>query len=233
MRSLLVALDALAGLRETAPVDLAAAALLAELAGADGVRVGVFEDGRPVGESDLRDLRRAARTLELRMAPAPALVKVALETRPERVVLASEARDGARTPAPLDFRAWGGALAPVVRSLLEAGIDVAVRVAPELDAVKAARGADAPAVELGVARVVDLPGPERREALERLSDAARLAAKLRLGVGIAGALDAARAAAVLASCPVAEWVTVGRAWAARAALVGIDRATRDLRERIA
>jgi pyridoxine 5-phosphate synthase len=233
MRGLLVALDALAGLRETAPVDLAAASVLAELAGADGVRVGVFEDGRPVREADLRDLRRAARTLELRMAPAPALVKVALETRPDRVLLASEARDGARTPAPIDFRAWGGALAPVVRSLLEAGIDVAALVPPELEAVKAARSADAPAVELYVAQLVDLPGPERREALERLSDAARLAAKLRLGVGVGGALDGPRAGAVLASCPVAEWVTVGRAWAARAVLVGIDRATRDLRERIA
>lgn len=233
MRSLLVALDALAGLRETAPVDLAAAALLAELAGADGVRVGVFEDGRPVGESDLRDLRRAARNFELRMTPAPALVKVALEARPDRVLLASEARDGARTPAPLDFRAWGGALSPVVRSLLDAGLDVAVLVPPDLESVKAARSAGAPAVELCVAQLVDLPGPERREALERLSDAARLAAKLRLGVGIGGALDGARSAAVLASCPVAEWVAVGRAWAARAALLGIDRATRDLRERVA
>jgi len=233
MRGLLVALDALAGLRESAPVDLAAAALLAELAGADGVRVGVFEDGRPVGEGDLRDLRRAARTLELRMAPAPALVKVAFEARPDRVLLASEARDGGRRPAPLDFRAWGSALSPVVRSLLEAGIDVAVLVPPELDAVKAARSADAPGGELCVTQVVDLPGPERREGLERLSDAARLAAKLRLNVGVGGALDASRAGLVLASAPVAEWVTVGRAWVARAALLGIDRATRDLRERVA
>lgn len=232
MRGLRVTLDALAGLRERAPVDLSAAGLLAELAGAAGVRVGVSEDGRPVGEADLRDLRRAVRHLELRMAPAPALVKTALETQPDRVLLASEGRDGARTPSPLDFRAWGSALAPVVHALRDAGIEVAVRVAPELEAVKAARSADAPAVELCVAQLVDLPAPERREALGRFADAARLAAKLRLGVGVGGALDPERIGVVLASAPVAEWVSVGRAWTARAVLLGIDRATRDLRERL-
>jgi pyridoxine 5'-phosphate synthase PdxJ len=39
-------------------------------------------------------------------------------------------------------------------------------------------------------------------------------------------------AAALAAAPVAERVCVGRAFVARAALVGIERAVRDFRERI-
>ena len=81
MRELVVSLDALATLAQrTRPREpaLVVAASLAELAGAEAIRVGVNEDMRPVRETDLRDLRRATRRLELRMTPAPALLKVAL-----------------------------------------------------------------------------------------------------------------------------------------------------------
>ena len=127
MRHLTLSLDALAALRDVTEgnePDLAAAATLAELVGADSVRLGVTEELRLVREADVRAVRRAAAALELRMAPVPALVKVALETRPERLLLASEGRKGRVTSSPLDFRAWGSALPPVVRTLQEAGLEV-------------------------------------------------------------------------------------------------------------
>ena len=235
MRGLVVALDALAGLAERAGAGvsaLATTATLAELAGAEAVRVGVTEELRPVGELVLRDLRRAARALELRMAPVPALVKVALEARPDRVVLASESRDGTGRPGPLDLRAWGSALAPCVRTLHEAGLGVVVRVAPDLEAVKAARAADAGAVEIYTGSLVDLPEAERLRELERLADTARLAAKLRMRVALGGGLDPRSVPVFLEAVPVAERVVVGRAWAWQSALVGVDRATRDLVDRL-
>lgn len=232
MRWLITSLDPAAALRAKlggALPDLVAMSTLAYLAGAGAVRVGVNEDGRPISEADLRDLARTPAGLELRMTPAPTLVKVALETRPQRVLLASEARDGSGAPVPLDFHAWGSALAPVVRTLEEAGIEVAVLVSPELEAVKSAHAADAGSVELYTARLVDLPQTERGEALEGLASASRLAAKLRLHVGVGGWLDERSAARVLEAAPVSEWLAAGRAWAARCLLVGVDTATRDLR----
>jgi len=232
MRWLITSLDSAAILRAKlggSLPDLAAMATLARLAGVAAVRVGVNEDGRPIGEADLRDLRRGWAGLELRMTPAPSLVKVALETRPQRVLLASDVRDGSGAPAPLDFHAWGNALAPVVHTLEEAGIEVAVLVWPDLEAVKSAHAADARAVELYTARLVDRPLVEQPEALESLAGAARLAAKLRLQVGIGGWLDARSAARVLEAAPAAEWLAAGRAWTARCMLVGVDTATRDLR----
>ena len=101
MRALTLALDALPSLRDATAagdVDLAAAAALAELAGVDAVRLSVNEDLKPVREEDVREARRAARRLELRMPPSPSLLKVALEARPDVVVLAGEGRDG-RSPA--------------------------------------------------------------------------------------------------------------------------------------
>jgi pyridoxine 5-phosphate synthase len=235
VRLLTLSLDALAALRdatEGSQPDLAAAATLAELVGADGVRLGVTEEMRPVREVDVRAVRGAAAALELRMAPVPALVKVALDTRPERLLLASEGRKGKVTSGPLDFRAWGAALHPVVRTLHEAGLQVAVLVSPDLESVKAAHAADLSAVEFYTGGLVDLPEAERRADLERLTDATRLAAKLGLSVGIGGGLGMRDLATVLAAAPAIQRVAVGRSLISRAILVGMDRAVRDFRERL-
>lgn len=232
MRALVVALDAVAALRAATGSDeprLAPAAIAAELAGADAVRVGVIESLRPVRESDLHDLRRAARTLELRMAPTPSLLKLALEVRPDRVILASEPAASRFDPAPLDAAALRGSAPAAVRALAEAGIPTWLRIAPELEAVKAARAGGIIGVELATGGSVDLPEPERALALDRLGDAARLASKLRLAVSAGGGLDLQRVRALIAAAPVLGGVVAGRGLVARALLVGLDRAIRDLR----
>jgi pyridoxine 5-phosphate synthase len=236
MRALVVSLDAAAAMRDAGGREeprLAVAAMAAELAGADAVRLGVNEGLRPVRESDLHDVRRTARELELRLAPAPSLLKLVLEVRPDRVLLAAEPLRGAFEGGALDPGVLRGPVTAAVRALREAGIPAWVRLAPDLEAVKAARGAEAAGVELHTGTLVDLPEGERAPALERLGDAARLAAKLRLPVRAGGGLDGRRLRAVLAAAPVLEGVAVGRELAARALLVGVDRAVRDLRAELA
>ena len=232
MRRLGICLDGVAALREAAGAPaLGAAAALAAAAGAQSVRLGLTEELRPVSERDLREVAAVGAVLELRMAPIPSLLKAALEARPARVLLASSP-SGAGAALPLDFRAWGSALAPALRALEEAGLVASALVSPELGAVKAAHTVGVRGVELYTGSLVDLPGAEQSEALAGLADAARLAAKLRLEIGLGGHLDEHNLGAVLEAVPVATSVTVGRAWVARALLVGIDRATRDLRESI-
>ena len=82
-----------------------------------------------------------------------------------------------------------------------------------------------------------LDAGDDREALrhrdfERLGDATRLAAKLRLSVGIGGGLGMRDISGVLQAAPVAERVAVGRFLISRAILVGLDRAIRDFREHL-
>jgi pyridoxine 5-phosphate synthase len=229
MRSLSLCLDALPALREAsgAHVDLPAAASLAELAGVDALRLGIEEDLRPVAEADVQALRRTARVFELRMPASPGLLKVALESRPDAVVLAGDSFDGSLAPRPVELRSQSSGLAPVVRSLEEAGIDVAMLVAPSLDAVKAAHGLGVRSVELFLGATIDLPPVERRGRLETLADAARLAAKLRMKVSMGGGLDHRSITEVLPMAPSADRISVGRALLARAMLVGLDRAVRD------
>lgn len=236
MRGLTLELDALPSLREAteaAEIDLAAAATLAELAGVDAVRLGLCPDLKPVREEDLRDARRAARRLELRMPPVEALARIALEVRPDAVLLASDRREGRSAASPLDLRGERDALAGVVRTLRDAGIGVSMLVAPSLDTVKAAHAAGAADVELYTGTLVDLPTRERRAALQQLGDAARLASKLQLGLGLGGGLGYRVLPEVIQAAPAAERVAVGRAAVTRAVLVGLDRALRDLRALLA
>jgi pyridoxine 5-phosphate synthase len=236
MRSLVLALDGLPRLREAASagdVDVAAAATLAELAGADGVRLGLNEDLQPVREEDVRDARRAARHLELRMLPTPNMVKLALETRPDGVAVGAEAHDGRGATAPLDLETRSAPLGPVVRTLAEAGIPVSALVSPNVTAVKMAHAEGAAGVEFYTGGIVDLPGAERAAELEHLSDAVRMASKLRLAIALGGGLGYRSLRQVLAAAPAAQRVVVGRAALARAVLVGLDRALRDLRELVA
>jgi pyridoxine 5-phosphate synthase len=235
MRAMILELDALPTLREATAavdVDLAAAATLAELAGADGVRLGVNVDRKPVREDDLRDTRRAARHLELRLTPTAALVAVALEIRPDRVLLAADGREGRTAAAPLDLRGNPAPLAPIVRALADAGIPACALVAPDLDAVKRVHAEGVSGVELYTGALVDLPPPERSAALGSLGDAARLASKLKLSVGLSGGLGYRNVRPVLEAAPAADRVSVGRAALARAVLVGLDQALRDLRARL-
>ncbi len=126
MRRLTFPLDALPALREATgnrDVDLAAAASLAELAGVDAVRLTVTEELRPVRHQDVQEARRAAQNLELRMPPTQGALKVALEGRPDLVVLASESWDGHVSGCgPIDLRGRPAGLGPVLRSLGDGGI---------------------------------------------------------------------------------------------------------------
>jgi pyridoxine 5-phosphate synthase len=231
MRSFILELDALTSLREataTSEVDLPAATALAELAGVDAVRLGVNPALNPVREEDVRDVRHAARQFELRMAPADNLLKVALETRPDRVLLAADSRDGLPSAAPLDLRGVAG-LGPILRALADAGIVVNALVAPELESVKLAHAEGLSGVEFFTGGIVDLPQRERKVEFEKLGDAVRLASKLHLSIGLVGSLGYRALREMIEAVPAAQRVAVGRAAVARAVLVGLDRALRDLR----
>jgi len=235
VRKLTLALDALPSLREAthSDIDVAAAATLAELAGVGAIRLGVIEDLKPVTEKDVLETRRAARVFELRMPPSQALLKVALEARPNRVLLAMPGRDGRSPSWPLDLRARGISLAPLTRMLGEAGIPIGVLVAPNIAAVKAAHAEGASRVEIFTGLVVDLPPDERRVALEELGDAVRLASKLGIAISVGGGLGYRNLREVLDVAPAAASVSVGRSALSRAVLVGLDLALRDLQSNIA
>lgn len=232
---IVLSLDSWPALREFAGddrSDLGAAASLAELAGVDTLRLSINEDLSPVRETDVETLRRAARSLELRMPVSQNLLKVPLAARPDRVVLVGERHEASGPAPPVDARVSGAALGSVLRSLEEAGIATSVRVAPELDAIRAVHAQGVSHVELFTGYLVDLPDSERRAALVTLGDTTRLASKLRLGIAVAGGLDDRNIREILEAAPSAERVVFGRGLARRALLIGLDQAIRDFTARM-
>lgn len=235
MMRIVVSLDAWPALRDftgQGDSELVKAASLAELAGVDALRLGVQEELAPVREADVATLRSAARSLELRMPLSPTLAKIALATRPDRVVLVGERHAATGPVPPVDARVAGASLAAMLRTFADARLQPVVRVAPELDAVRAAHAAGVADVELFTGFLVDLPELERRAALTHLGDAARLASKLRMGIALAGGLDDRNLRELVDAAPSADRVVLGRGLARRALLVGLDRAVRDHRDRM-
>ena len=112
MRQLTLSLDVMAALRDAAEggqPDLAAAAMLAELAGADAVRLGVTEEMRPLGEAEVRAVRQAA-ALELRMEHDGLAVRHFVEAVADyRRVASAEAAVAAAVSSDLAaFARWQG-----------------------------------------------------------------------------------------------------------------------------
>jgi pyridoxine 5-phosphate synthase len=83
--------------------DPLSAAVLVELAGADGIVVHLREDRRHIQDRDLRLLRELIRTkLDLEVAADETMAKIALIIKPDMVTLVPEQRQELTTERGLD-----------------------------------------------------------------------------------------------------------------------------------
>ena len=108
MVQLSVNIDHVATVRQARRIDEpdpVAAAVLAELAGADGITVHLREDRRHAQDRDVRVLRDVVRgEYNLEMACAEEIIQIALEVRPDLVTLVPERREEITTEGGLDLR---------------------------------------------------------------------------------------------------------------------------------
>src|SRR5947209_19861298 len=117
--------------RATEP-DTVAAAVLALLGGADGITVHLREDRRHIQDRDVRLLRPVVTNrLNLEMAAVEAIADVACEVKPDEATLVPERRQELTTEGGLDVVANETSVAPIVRRLQEAGIEVSLFIDPD------------------------------------------------------------------------------------------------------
>ena len=217
--------------RRAAYPDPVAAAMLAELGGADQITVHLREDRRHVQDRDLEVLRKTVTTrLNLEMAATPEMVKIAHELRPDQVTLVPERRDELTTEGGLDVVRGRDTVARVVKTLRDADVMVSVFIDPDPDQVKAAVRVEAHAIEIHTGRYCDarLSGDRRRE-LSRVVDAAKTGAKLGLQVAAGHGLNYQNVLPVLPIREIEE-LNIGHAIVARARPVGMVRAVREMKE---
>ena len=236
MAQLIVSLDAVALLRQSrraSEPDPVAAAVLAELGGADGLSVHLRGDRRHIQERDVQLLRELAHArLLLSIAPTQEMVKLAYASKPTGVTLVPERRDELGTEGGLDVLLDEAHLRKVVRALKDLGVEVALLVEPDLDQVKAVSGLGADSVVLNARAYADTAlDRAARDELERIEGAARIARKLGLKVRAAHGLSLRNVLAV-ARLPQIDEVEVGHGLMARAIFMGLEKAVRELRTAI-
>lgn len=218
------------GVREPDPV---AAALLAELAGAHGITVHLREDRRHIQDRDVQVMRKTLQTrLNLEMALTDEMVGIALEVIPDAVTLVPEGRHELTTEGGLDAILLQRALKEKTLLLKQAGIVVSLFVEADINQIKASHKAGADYIEIHTGAYAEArTSAERRELLSRIELAVSAAKKLGLGVNAGHGLDYRNVAPIAALTDIEE-LNIGHSIVARAALVGMERAVREMLQQL-
>jgi pyridoxine 5-phosphate synthase len=214
--------------KEPDPVQ---AAVLAELGGADGITVHLRADRRHIQDRDVEILRQVVKTrLNIELASTQEMVRIALTIKPDQVTLVPERREEITTEGGLDAILNSMQLKPIVKMLQEGGIHVSLFIDPDLEQFREAQKLGADAVEINTASYADAANDRARAvALRAVTEAARLGRKLNLAVHAGHGLNYVNVGAVAAVEELSE-LNIGHSIVARAALVGMERAVREMRQ---
>ncbi len=214
--------------RKTFEPDPVAAAILCQLAGAEGIVIHLREDRRHIQDRDLDILKEVVRIkLNLEMAATGEMVEVACRIKPDQVTLVPERRQEITTEGGLDVLSQADALRGTVERLQKAGVIVSLFIDPTPEQVRASAQVNAEAVELHTGAYANSGGEKRNEELAKLKEGTKLAQKLNLVVHAGHGLTYQNVRGVTAIEGITE-LNIGHTIISRAVLVGLDKAVREM-----
>jgi pyridoxine 5-phosphate synthase len=228
MPNLTVVLDHVAVLRQSmqsAEPDPVTVAVLSELAGADGIAVHLHHDRRHIQDRDLRLLRQVVQgRLILHIAPTSEMMGVALDVKPERVVLMPEVQEALSTIDGMDLIVHGKDMFETIDTLQSNGISVGLCISPEPKQAQLAHQLRVDWVQLHAGRLRESTSPAaQKRALDHLVDTVKMAHKLRTRIAIGHGLNH-RLIKLFAGISEIDEFSLGQSLIARALLIGVDRA---------
>ena len=232
MIKLAVNVDHVATLREARGIsepDPVLAAGICELAGAEGIVVHLREDRRHIQDRDVRLLRQTVKTkLNLEMGAAKEIIKFALDIKPDMVTLVPEKRKELTTEGGLNVAAQKKKLKMVIAQMNDAGIPVSLFIDPDSRQIRAAKDIGATFVEIHTGRYSDAASEEEREReFELIAAAAEEAYEAGLRVNAGHGLNYVNTSRI-AGLETIEELSIGHAIMARAIMVGLDQAVREM-----
>ncbi len=236
MAKLLVQLDPVATLREAGRSivpDPAAAAVVAELGGADGIVVHLREDRRFTKDRDVRVLRNVVHTrFDLKMAPTSEMLGLALNVKPDVVVLVPEMREESAPAGGLDLMVHGAVTSETIDNLAGSGIAVGTFIEPDPEQLKLAHQCGAGFVEIHAGAYCEAATRAKRQhQLSRIVDTAKLAYRLKIGVQVGGGLDFTTIGSFKKLAEVHAF-SIGHGIVSRAVLIGMQAAVREMKRLI-
>jgi pyridoxine 5-phosphate synthase len=205
-----------------------AAAIIAELAGAEGITVHLRGDRRHIKDRDVELLRQVVQTrLNIEMAATPEMVEIACRVKPAQVTLVPERPEEVTTTGGLDVVASLAAVRHAVGRCRPAGVKVSIFVDATAAQVDAAKDVGADAIEINTGPYADSADDDRPQQLSRIRESADRAARLGLGVLAGHGLNYFNVRPIVGVAHIVE-LNIGHSIVARAALVGLDRAVREM-----
>lgn len=218
--------------RRTRYPDPVEAARIAEAAGASGITVHLRVDRRHIQDSDVERLRESVQgKLNLEMSSAEEMVKVALRVKPDQVTLVPERPEEVTTEGGLNLILYGRRIADVSERLRDAGIAVSLFIDPDLRQIQALSGLAAAGVtgfEINTdayTRATD--SSTREQELRQVMEAVKQgrAAGLHAYAGHGLTTDNV---GPLAAIPGMEELNIGHFIIARAVIVGMEAAVKEM-----
>src|SRR5439155_9112252 len=178
--------------RATGEPEPVAAALACEAAGAHGITAHLREDRRHIQDRDVWKIRQTIKTrLNLEMANAAEIIRIALELKPNIVCVVPERRQEVPTEGGLDVAGNLAAITDTRRRMNDAEIDVSLFIAPDAAQIEAAARSGSQFIELHTGAFAEsFPEPKQRQReLERLIAGAKQAHGLGLKVNAGHGLN--------------------------------------------
>lgn len=232
MALLTVNLDQVAALREVRKrrePDPSQAAVLAEMAGADGIAIQVRRDRKYVRDRDLYILREVVKNrLTIELPPAEEMIARALEVKPAMVTLVVDHADSDSPVSGINFQAAPVDFGDLTLRFRGAGIGVCFFVEPDAESMKGAARAGADAVLIncgGFTYAVTLEDAQRE--LDRIDSAAQAASKAGLTVYAGRGINSKNVLA-LHELGLFDEFFVGHSIVARAVLKGMEAAVTEM-----
>jgi pyridoxine 5-phosphate synthase len=210
--------------------DPVAFALASERAGADGITVHLREDRRHIQDRDVWRLREKIKTrLNLEMACTPAMIKLALELKPESVCVVPENRQEVTTEGGLDVVGNRDRVRACVEAMNAAGIKTSLFIGPDMAQIELSAKLGAPWIELhtGAYAHAYYGGPRAQE-FERLRAGAELGHRLGLVVNAGHGINYVNIPEVRA-LPHLHELNIGHSIVSRALFTGVEAAVREMK----
>jgi len=233
---LAVNIDHVATLREArkgVEPDPIHAAVLAEIAGADGIIVHLREDRRHIQERDLRLLKDIVKTkLNLEMAATQDMVKIALDIKPDVATIVPEKRQELTTEGGLEVALNKDHLKAIILLLHDGGIKVSLFIDPDMEQIKAAHKINTDFIEIHTGRYANAKLQSDQDAeFENIVNTCKIAQKLGLGINAGHGLNYQNVKR-LAQLKEIDEFNIGHSIVSKAVLVGMERAVREMKELI-
>jgi pyridoxine 5-phosphate synthase len=210
--------------------DPVAAAVMALNGGADGITVHLREDRRHIQDRDVLLLAPLVPRLNLEMSVAEEIVAIACDVLPHEATLVPEKREELTTEGGLDVVGSEKVVAPVVKRMQEAGIQVSLFIDPDIAQIDCCKFLGARAVEIQTARYSEA---KAEAAVQQELDALRTACTHALSKGLAVHLGHGlnyRNIGPIVRLPGVQELNIGHSIVSRAVLVGMERAVREMKD---